>query len=267
MFSRLFGTKNEHKTVFFIRHGQSVWNKAQAGGNIIKMLGDTDHPLSEEGCRQAEALRQAISDCKEAWLKKDFKKPDAVYVSPLTRAMQTAAIGLEDILSARTNIIVKADAREKRHRFGYDSVGKACGSDIVRRTREELMEAYQCETSAIENLDTLVLDLKEVQEPWWATSGESKDQVALRSDEFMKQLLNSPHKRIIVVGHSHFFRELFKNHQNESFKEAKPELAATISQEVIQNCGVVKVLLDTSAVEAPIVDMEFVFGSDFAKRK
>lgn len=46
------------KHVFFIRHGESVWNEAQKDVNVGKMM-NYDHPLNKEGIRQAQTLNAA----------------------------------------------------------------------------------------------------------------------------------------------------------------------------------------------------------------
>lgn len=42
------------------RHGQSAWNKAQSQGDVHGMARCTDHPLSEKGLEQCEALRRRV---------------------------------------------------------------------------------------------------------------------------------------------------------------------------------------------------------------
>jgi len=61
------------------RHGQSLWNE------VRKFQGTTDVALSMLGRRQAEALGRAIRGRRLA----------AAYVSPMQRALDTAAIALE----------------------------------------------------------------------------------------------------------------------------------------------------------------------------
>lgn len=62
--------------IWITRHGQTNLNKAKL------MQGLTDEPLNETGIAQARAARQAIGDVKF----------DAVYASPLDRAITTGAI-------------------------------------------------------------------------------------------------------------------------------------------------------------------------------
>jgi len=58
-----------------VRHGQTEWNR------IERFRGRADVPLNEMGLAQAEATGRRVA---QAW------QPAAIYVSPLSRAVQTA---------------------------------------------------------------------------------------------------------------------------------------------------------------------------------
>ncbi len=62
--------------IYLTRHGETRFNKDEL------MQGHVDEPLSEVGIAQAHQTKEALKDIKF----------DAVYVSPLTRARQTASI-------------------------------------------------------------------------------------------------------------------------------------------------------------------------------
>lgn len=62
--------------IYVTRHGQTDYNKTR------KMQGRTDVPLNKVGIEQAKKRRESIGDVKF----------DAVYSSPLSRAVQTAQI-------------------------------------------------------------------------------------------------------------------------------------------------------------------------------
>lgn len=62
--------------IWLTRHGQTNLNKAEL------MQGLTDEPLNEKGIQQAKEAREKIGDMKF----------DAVYASPLDRAITTASI-------------------------------------------------------------------------------------------------------------------------------------------------------------------------------
>ncbi|MBA3944126.1 MAG: histidine phosphatase family protein [Herpetosiphonaceae bacterium] len=60
--------------LILVRHGESEWNRSS------RYQGQADAPLSDLGIRQAEALGQRLA----------LEKLDAIYASPLQRALRTA---------------------------------------------------------------------------------------------------------------------------------------------------------------------------------
>lgn len=63
-------------TIYLVRHGSTAWNEQP------RFRGLADIPLSDKGLQQAAALRETLRD----------KALDAVYSSPLPRAVQTAEV-------------------------------------------------------------------------------------------------------------------------------------------------------------------------------
>lgn len=72
-------------TVYLTRHGESDWNAAN------RFQGHSDRPLTDLGRRQAEALAEVVAQ----------ENVDAIYSSPLIRALETARI-----VAARTGLEV-----------------------------------------------------------------------------------------------------------------------------------------------------------------
>ncbi len=62
--------------LLLVRHGETTWNSSR------RLQGDTDIPLSDNGRRQARALRAAVA----------VHEPDALVCSPLSRTRETAAL-------------------------------------------------------------------------------------------------------------------------------------------------------------------------------
>eukprot|EP00746_Dinoflagellata_sp_MGD_P009518 gnl/MRDRNA2_/MRDRNA2_119381_c0_seq1.p1 gnl/MRDRNA2_/MRDRNA2_119381_c0~~gnl/MRDRNA2_/MRDRNA2_119381_c0_seq1.p1 ORF type:complete len:490 (+),score=111.15 gnl/MRDRNA2_/MRDRNA2_119381_c0_seq1:86-1555(+) len=258
----------QKKTVYFVRHGESIWNKAQSQMDLVEMGKTTDHALSLKGRQQAQKLREQVKDAmatKDANLE-GFFKPDVVFVSPLTRAIQTAVIGMEDVLTDKSNIVITSNVREKQNFGGRDSIGKVYGPDIVQRAYDELIKSYDGHVnSTIEKFSRLCFDIQEVEERWWIATAESSVVLQARMEEFMSQLIYSPHQNVVVVGHSHWIRALFKQYMSEGFKEKKPKLAKEVGKEKLCNCGVAKVEVDASvSSQTPIVDIELVLGTTWA---
>jgi broad specificity phosphatase PhoE len=72
-------------TIFLARHGESDWNAAN------RFQGHSDRPLTKLGRRQAETLAELVA----------AENVDAIYSSPLIRALETARI-----VAARTGLDV-----------------------------------------------------------------------------------------------------------------------------------------------------------------
>jgi broad specificity phosphatase PhoE len=72
-------------TVYLARHGESDWNAAN------RFQGHRDRPLTDLGRRQADALAELVAQ----------ENVDAIYSSPLIRALETARI-----VAARTGLEV-----------------------------------------------------------------------------------------------------------------------------------------------------------------
>ena len=86
-------------SVYYMRHGQTVWNVAH------KVAGVTDVPLTEEGRRQAQAAAEEL-------LREEIL-PDEIWCSPLARARDTAGI-----LSEHTGLPVRIEPRLIEQNFG-----------------------------------------------------------------------------------------------------------------------------------------------------
>lgn len=86
-------------SIYFIRHGQTVWNREH------RIAGVTDVALTDEG------RRQALEAAKE--LKSRGIQIDEIWSSPLSRAAETAKI-----LSEGTGIPWRIEPRLKEQNFG-----------------------------------------------------------------------------------------------------------------------------------------------------
>ena len=130
--------------IYLTRHGQTNLNKARL------MQGLTDEPLNETGLAQARAMREKIGDVHF----------DAVYASPLNRAVMTGAIiggvdekkkyylmgpamtlywTLPEIFPAPKSVETTASLRERSSSFlreleekNYGTVLIACHGGIMR---------------------------------------------------------------------------------------------------------------------------------------
>src|SRR5512136_1895223 len=72
--------------IYLVRHGQTAWNKSET------FRGRVDVPLNETGLKEAELAAEYFRG----------KMVDAIYTSPISRAMQTAE-RIADVLGLRVS--------------------------------------------------------------------------------------------------------------------------------------------------------------------
>lgn len=150
--------------IYLTRHGQTRLNRQKL------MQGLSDEPLNETGISQAEAVRRRIGDLSF----------DAVYASPLSRAVRTASIigGVpeEDVIRDRRIIETDFGPYEQRN---YALLGPAM---------------------------TLYWALPEL---FPAPKGvESTASMVKRSREFLQELEQKDYERVLVACHGGIIRSL-----------------------------------------------------------
>jgi len=257
-----FGGIPTRKVLYIVRHGESVWNQAQACNNYGAMLGDTDHPLNQQGRTQAEGLQASLSaggSDADALMASEL-----VMCSPLTRAVQTCLIGLAPMLTQRPDVplLLNPNLREKRNFGGMDSSGKWHGNALAQNVREAMLELYSDAPTEGQRLSAPQLDLTHVQDKWWLDSKENKDQVAARITELLAQVRFRPEGSIVLVGHSHYFRELLHHSMDASCTlHGSHEPRTALSKKKLSNGGVARLQVDFER-ENPIVGVELLFGTE-----
>jgi broad specificity phosphatase PhoE len=335
------------KTIFFVRHGESVWNRAQAKLDVLALVSDVDHPLNLKGRVQAEALQSKMSqlvtlshaeqpalDALDADAERRAREivqrgaarrgddasvsaaaataaaaamelergavagalppkpalpsprgrsrppgttggpaplqPDLltdaeralvnvqmIASSPLTRALQTCVIGLSPLLvRAGCRLRLMSNLREKKNLGGFDSSGSAVGAGVAKRLGETTRFLYQDSPGVASALLACApIDSGEVADKWWSEIVESKAEVKSRTNELLWQLQFAPEERIALVGHSHFFREVFRHHLSPKFAAANRLLALRLANQKLSNCGVVAVTFDFGARDVAYVTL------------
>lgn len=243
------------KQIFLVRHGESRWNAAKKAKRYDKMMKEHDHPLNEKGYQQALELQEAIrvaqslgwsgdnaSLSPQAAAARHLIGCEAFWASPLTRALQTALIALEPLLQSSSpprRLDLKANVREKKNWGGLDSIGRVCGVMCHQRALEELREldADSGGPSAAEvaKLSKIQVDPLEAQEEWWADGVESDKNLEARLHEFLDQIQHAPQSRIVVVAHSHLFRNIFKRFLHPCFCLRAPDVALRLQTTSIPN--------------------------------
>ena len=148
--------------VYLLRHGETEWN---ADGN--RYCGRTDIPLTEKGIAQAEFVHDQLKEL-------DF---DAVYSSPLQRALHTARIA-----SGRNDVIT--DERLIEVNFG----------NWEGKTKEEFI----AEDASLWN--NWCNDPSQTKA---GGTGETASEVVKRVNDFYESVLEKyPSGNILSVGHN-----------------------------------------------------------------
>ena len=180
------------KNIICIRHGRAFHNvlSDKIGEKAFSLKESFDAPLVEEGILQAKELGENL---------KQLMKIDIVFVSPLTRTLQTA----ENIFEK--NKIVRIVAIDKMKEFpqGIEVCNK-------RRNRIELKEKFkQVDFSSLES---------DSDQMWRADRYEKIDELKERIDEFKQFIMNENYNNIAIVSHNNFLKELlFQNCGDETY--------------------------------------------------
>ena len=250
------------KQVFFVRHGQSRWNAAKAAGGsagVVDRLKETDHPLSAVGCEQAVDL---CSQVERALQQKEeggslgalFQGIEQVYASPLTRATQTAVIGVNPIIrNTAKKLVLTRYAREKRNVGGRDTTGGVRGEGIVKRVRAEVEQLFDGEVPNVVDCDSI--DASQVDLRWWNDSAESKEEFSERLRELTNLIKWSPHKSLMIVGHSHCFRGLVNLLISPKAQLPPGVSFSDLQHKKLSNCGMMHAVIDFSQPH-PIIKCE-----------
>lgn len=146
--------------LYFIRHGESLFNAQR------RIQGQSDVALSSMGLRQAAALAPVF----------ESREIDAIYSSPLRRAMQTA-----EPLAAVLNLTIRTDDRLKEI-----NAGEFQGLEWpeIERKWPEAAKHW-----------------KEQTPDYVIPGGESRRAVAERGRAVFEAILAAGHRQVIVVAH------------------------------------------------------------------
>lgn len=150
--------------IWLVRHGQTKLNKKKL------MQGLTDEPLSETGIRQAQEARNRIGEVSF----------DAVYASPLDRAIQTGSI-VGNV--PRDQVMI--DRRIIETDFGKYELRPYASMGIAMSLYWALPEVFP----APKTVETIASMVK-------------------RSRSFLKELEKKDYRRVLVASHGGILRAL-----------------------------------------------------------
>ena len=112
------------KRIYFVRHGQSLWNVAD------RICGATDIPLTEQGHLQAEETGRAILA--------GGIHADLIRCSPLSRAAQTARH-----ISEMTGIPLLEDERLREQNFGRWEGTSPRRSEAFSQAKQQFVQDFE----------------------------------------------------------------------------------------------------------------------------
>lgn len=259
------------KTLFLIRHGESRWNEAQEKKNLGDMMSTTDHGLNVVGIEQARGFnaRWKRSGAASGERAAKFLAATDIWVSPLTRAVQTSLLTLDGHPTlARQGVKLLPSMREAKNIGGLDTIGKKFGEDIEARVRSQFHKVLPSEEHASLPLGHPI-DWSRCVQPWWTPKGikEGSKVIGRRLYDFATVMqLVSPADSIICVGHSLFFKQFVTNFMSDALRAAKPELAAKmVAQKLSNACCLAVDVVYSSDPEKPVqvLDAELMFDSTF----
>ncbi|CAE6971172.1 rab-18 [Symbiodinium natans] len=247
---RRYGGKSaesEVAPIFLVRHGQSTWNLAAKRLDLWTMFSQVDHALTAEGVAQASRLRtssEAALSRGDVEAEQFLSPATRVFASPLSRAVATSivALGLE------RKMTLLPDARELAYPWcGPDSIGAAVGEGIPERAIQGLckVESSYCNASTAE-LAAKMIDASAANDVWWNRFRESRSQMQQRLGSLLNKLrpADDLSSASILVCHSLLIQRLFKDFASPQMEAEMPQLLSQLRAKKLQNCGVVKVLLD-----------------------
>jgi len=172
--------KMQPVTIIVVRHGQTQWNVEG------RWQGTLDSPLTELGRKQALDAAKIVAEYRL----------DAVYSSPVGRAVETARI----ILSSSNLPIIPVEALRERDHGVYEGLNAA-----------EIEERYP---------GTRYRDCGVSRETWAPPEGESMAEVRERVRQFLLDLASRHSgQTVLLVTHSGVVRAVDSLCQGASFDE------------------------------------------------
>lgn len=197
-----------------------------------------------------------------------FCAAEQVVSSPLSRAVQTAVLALAGHPALKHNdLLLMRSARELKNFGGMDCVGTHTGAELWPVIQDKLALTIGPEQAAAACAGVRV-DPGDTWAEWWTKTGDMDTEsiIAGRFFDFWATLRYSPHQRVIVAGHSAFFRLLCDQHipVGGELELANPGLVKKLRAHKLTNASCLAIEVDFRPRCFPeIVRAELLFGSDF----
>jgi len=209
-------SKDKVCTIYLVRHGESK-------ANVDKIVqGHTDSPLTENGVKQAEEIRDKFSQVLFG----------AIYSSDLMRAKRTA-----DIIAAGRGIAVRALPGLREKYFG----------DFEGKDNSEFVETLKDEFHKFENL----LSEEEMWEHKAHPSMESDKELLVRARSALQEIANMHiGENVLVVTHRYLIRMILVSFGHGSYKNLKDGALKTGGYAIVDFDGGNFIVIDVVGAEA-----------------
>jgi len=201
--------------------------------------------------------------------KSRFIHADSVYCSPMTRAIETALVGLFGHSALRhPGLHLYSVIREIKGVGGLDSVGVAFGSAISERVSTELESKLG--RSRTEHITSPLIHYNDASQTWWTqlSSFDSAQDQHERIGDFISFSRHCDSQCPIFVGHSLFFKSFYSRRLSPIIERIRPELSENLKKYRLGNASVLAVTLlysNNKDTECTILDADVIFGSGFQK--
>ena len=189
------------------------------------------------------------------------------FTSPLTRAVQTAAIVATQHPSGLGGggVVFLRSAREiKATVGGLDTVGIEQGKGILDRSAAKLIEVMPAAAAAA-LMERFIpdVDVNDAVGHWWTSQDDVDTPAELheRMDDFFESMRFDPCDVVVVVGHSLFLQQMLRRFMSPELSSAAPELARSLKESKLQNCGCLglDVSFEAETGTPSIVNAKFMF--------
>lgn len=164
--------KDDKMELYIARHGETEFNKQQRwqGSGV-------NSPLTQKGIGQAKALNDAIKDIQF----------DAIYSSPLKRAMDTACLAFAD-----DNLFDRATTDKRLMEIGLGEAEGLAFDEVCSRFPDTYNNLSGNPPAYIP-----------------PPGGETIQQVIDRLDSFLTELATKPYERVFVMAHGYVLRVMY----------------------------------------------------------
>jgi broad specificity phosphatase PhoE len=200
-----------------------------------------------------------------------FLHADAIFSSPLTRALETAVLTMNGHPVTKTHgITLYSIIREVKRIGGLDTVGIATGEAIELRLRNELAAIIGREEA--DRLVSFPIEINDANQPWWTplADHETEQQQQDRVREFITFLRHCDAQIPVLVGHSLFYRAFYSKRVSTHLLKNRRKLSENLKKFLLSNATMLAVTVNFTDYsmggglsEAIMADADIIFGGGF----